>query len=213
MAETRRERGARYQAAGYRGAERGLNAAKYVTEGRKRYTAKGMLTAELLAGIALVAIRAVADYEPQADGTLKGKIGHPKGQYGPLPTLAGLLVVFFLLSFLAARGGTKGKLAVIGGGFIDLVLALKSDSEFQKVAAAFSTFGKAKPPKGTWQTSGPQAGSVLAGGVTIGSGNGSSSGGSSGQIVKPKRGKCPPGHVYDKQLNRCFPDINKHIYT
>lgn len=215
--ETFRERFRRHGDAGERAAGRVLRAGKrgkdtvaWVAAGRGRYNARHVLTAELLAGIGLVAIRAVADYEPQADGTMKGKIGHPKGQYGPLPTLAGLLVVFFLLSFLAARGGTRAKVAVIAGGFIDLVLAMKSDTEFQKVAATFSTFGKAKPPAGNWQTSGTQAGSALSGGITIGSSNGSSN---NGQITKPKNGKCPPGHHYDKQLKRCFPDINKHIYT
>src|SRR5690348_6152618 len=96
--------------------------ARAVTQRSGRYSGKHMLTAELIIGVIIVAVRAVADYEPQADGTVKGKVGHPKGQYGPLPILAGLVVTFFLLSFLAASGGTKAKLAVIAGGIVDLGL-------------------------------------------------------------------------------------------
>ena len=154
---------------------------------RGRYSAGGMLTAELLAGAGIVALRMVADYEPQADGTLKGKIGHPKGQYGPFPILAGLLGTFFLLSFLAARGGTKAKVAVIAGALIDLVLAMKSMDEVNKTAATFSHFGKAKLPKGAWQTSGTAAGEPIAGSLATGptSGGSSSSKGSDPQNAHP----------------------------
>ncbi|MHB1595384.1 MAG: hypothetical protein ACYCO9_16375 [Streptosporangiaceae bacterium] len=193
-----------------RGYQRGTAVPRWVAAGRSSYGAKHLLTAELLAGIGLVAIRAVADYQPNADGTLKGKIGHPQGEYGPLPTLAGLLVTFFLLSFLAAQGGTRAKVAVLFGALVDLVLAMKSASEFDKVANTFSTFGKAKTPPGKWQTKGAQAGSPLHGGVSFKT----SASASNGQITKPgKNHKCPPGHHYDKAVNRCLPDINPHIYT
>jgi len=140
-----------------------------------RYSARGMLTAELLAGAGIVAIRAVADYEPQADGTLKGKIGHPSGQYGPLPILAGLIGTFFLLSFLAARGGTRAKVAVIGGGLIVLVLGMKSVDEMTKVSQTFGSFGKGKVPAGDWQTSGSQSGTPVQGTTSGSSGPGSGS--------------------------------------
>jgi hypothetical protein len=167
-----------------------------------------MLTAELIAGILIVAVRAVADYEPQADGTLQGKIGHPKGQYGPLPVLAGLIISFFLLSFLAAGGGLKAKLAVIFGATIDLALLMKSSAEFEKVTATFGTFGKAKLPPGSWQTSGTAAGAPISGtlpapsggGGGTGSGGGGGKGGShipagfpSGTIPVPAGGQCPSG--------------------
>lgn len=149
------------------GAYRGITApVRLGGRAGRQYSGRGMLTAELLAGVGIVAIRAVEDYEPQADGTLKGTIGHPAGQYGPLPILAGLLTWFFLLSFLAARGGTRAKVAVIFGGLTDLVLAMKSMPHMEKVAATFSGFGTAKLPAGDWQTSGTQAGSPLTGGST-----------------------------------------------
>lgn len=152
------------------------------------YSASKMLTAELAFGFLIVAVRAVADYEPQADGTLQGKIGHPKGQLGPLPILAGLIITFFLLSFLAASGGTKAKLAVIFGGTIDLALLMKSSAEFEKVAKTFGTFGKAKVPPGSWQTSGTATGEPISG-TLGGSGGGAGNGSSGGGLPKG----APPG--------------------
>lgn len=167
-----------------RGAYRGTTApVRYGQLLGGRYSARGMLTAELLAGVGLVAIRAVEDYKPQQDGTLKGTIAHPSGQYGPLPILAGLLVWFFLLSFLAARGGTRAKVAVIAGGVTDLVLAMKSGTEITSVASTFSGFGTAKVPPGDWQTSGSIAGAPLSGGST--SSSASSSGSSSSSASSP----------------------------
>ena len=179
----------------YGGAKKGLD---LVTHRRGDYSARGMLTAELLAGVIIVVIRAVADYQPQADGTMRGKVGHPAGQYGPLPVLAGLIVTFFLLSFLAASGGTKARLSVIFGAVVIITLAMKSADEFTTVSGTFSTFGKARRPPGNWQTSGPQAGTAFTGNTSSGS---SSSGGSGGggqpgpEVVKPKGGSCPPGYT------------------
>jgi hypothetical protein len=144
-------------------------AAAAVTQ-RKSYTGAHMLTAEFMVGVLIVAVRAVADYVPSNDGTSKGKIVPSKtGQYGPLPVLSGLIVSFFLLSFLAASGGTKAKLAVIGGAILDLALLMNSMDQFNTVAAVYSTFGKATPPPGDWQTSGSAAGSPLS--VTAESGD------------------------------------------
>jgi hypothetical protein len=185
-------------------------AAKAVTQREGRYSARGMLTAELVAGVLIVAVRAVADYEPQADGTLKGKVGHPKGQYGPLPVLAGLIVSFFLLSFLAASGGMKAKLAVIAGGILDLGLLLNSSAQFEKVSATFSTFGKAKTPPGAWVTSGTQFGAPIQdtgtnSGLVPGRSGGVAPSNPSGPLPVPASGKCPAG--YTKAQGKCWPNV------
>lgn len=166
----------------------------------RQYSARGMLTAELLTGVAIVAVRAVEDYKPgtdpvtgQPDGSLKGTIAHPAGQYGPLPILAGLLTWFFLLSFLAARGGTRAKVAVVAGGLTDLVLAMKSMPHFEKVAATFGHFGTVQLPPGDWQTSGPIAGQAdTAAGV-------SASGGSSAGQGSAGPGSASPNPVTQDQ--------------
>jgi hypothetical protein len=131
------------------------------------------LMAEFLVFCGLVAMRAIADYVPgnqgQADeGTTKGSItgltlqqqqqteskGKPAGQLGPLPVLAAGFVVFFVLSFLAARGGTAAKIAAGVGLIIDLALLLKSMPELATVSQAYaagtssssSTAAAAVPP-------------------------------------------------------------------
>jgi hypothetical protein len=185
-------------------ARRGKRGAELVTQ-RRGYSGKRMLTAELLVAVLIVAVRAVADYEPQADGTLKGKIGHPKGQYGPLPILAGLIMSFFVLSFLAAAGGTRARLAVIGGGIIDLALLLKSTKEFTTVADTFGKLGHARVPAGSWETSGTAWGEPISGtGGGIFGGLPSLGGpgltpaqqqqANNPEVKMPASGKCPPGY-------------------
>ena len=102
-------------------------------------------------------MRAIADYVPgnqgQPDeGTTKGSIsgltleqqqqteskGKPAGQLGPLPVLAAGFVVFFVLSFVAARGGTAAKIAAGAGLIIDLALLLKSMPELGTVSQAYA---------------------------------------------------------------------------
>ena len=105
------------------------------------YSGEKVLAAELMVGFTLVAIRVVADYESQADGTTTGKVLHPAGQYGPLPILAGLIMSFFALSFVAAGGGTRAKLAVILGGAIVLTLGVHSYKEIQTVGGTIGKIG------------------------------------------------------------------------
>ncbi len=118
---------------------------------RSSYSGKGLLTAELLAGFLLVGIRIVADFEVQGGGGMKGNVGHPQGQYGPLPILAGLIGSFFLLSFLAAAGGTKAKTAVILGGIIITTLGVNTLGEISKIATSLGTIGTVTvpPPSGS----------------------------------------------------------------
>ncbi len=106
---------------------------QWVTAGRGPYNASRMLTAELLVAGVIVGIRVVGNYEVQGDGTVKGKITMPAGEYGPFTVITGLIGVFFLLSFLASAGGVKGKIAVVAGGLIDIVLMIKSLSSIEKV--------------------------------------------------------------------------------
>jgi hypothetical protein len=110
------------------------------------YSGKGMLTTLLIVGFAIIGVRVVADYEVNSGGEAQGKVLHPAGQYGPLPIMAGMIVTYFLLSFLAAAGGTKAKLAVILAGIIDLTLAVNSYSEVKKVSSTIGSIGKITVP-------------------------------------------------------------------
>ncbi len=98
--------------------------------------------AEFLLFCGIVGLRAVADYVPAdqgqpTEGTSKGTITPRNTQLGPLSILAAGLVVFFVLSFLAARGGTWAKIAAAAGLIIDTTLLLKSLPELGTVSKAF----------------------------------------------------------------------------
>lgn len=110
---------------------------------------KSALAAELLLGYGIVLIRVVGDFEIQNDGSVKGKVGHPAGQYGPFPIAIGLTLAFFLLSFLARFGGAKATIANILGGIIVLTLAMKSSTEIMTVGAVFTNIGKITEPAPT----------------------------------------------------------------
>jgi len=115
------------------------------------------LMAEFLVFCGLVAMRAVADYVPSdqgqaTEGTSAGSItgltlaeqqaseqhGKPAGQLGPLPVLAAGFVIFFVLSFIAARGGRAAQFAAAAGAVIDVALLLKSMPELQTVSQAYA---------------------------------------------------------------------------
>jgi len=98
--------------------------------------------AEFLLFCGIVGLRAVADYVPgdqgqPTEGTSKGAITPRGSQLGPLPVLAAGLVVFFVLSFLAARGGAWARIAAVSGLIIDTALLMKSLPELATVSKAF----------------------------------------------------------------------------
>lgn len=95
------------------------------------------LMAEFLLFCGVVGLRAVADYVPEDQGAAKGEITPGAGQLGPLPILAAGFVFFFLMSFMAARGGTWAKVAAAAGLILDVALLLRSAPELEKVSGAF----------------------------------------------------------------------------
>jgi hypothetical protein len=90
-----------------------------------------VLAAELVLFVAIVGMRAVAQYGPGDKSTI------PEGQYGPLFILGNGFAVFFVLSFLAARGGTSAKVAGALGLVLDLALLLKSTGHLDAIATEF----------------------------------------------------------------------------
>lgn len=139
------------------------NTARTVTQRSGSYSGKGMLTAELLVAFIIVLIRVVADFSVTGDGTAKGNVLHPSGQYGPLPIAAGLIGSFFFLSFLAMGGGTRAKVAVIFGGSIVVALGVKSYSEITKIGSVIGNVGSVVvPPASGSEESGATDTSSLA---------------------------------------------------
>lgn len=94
-----------------------------------------LLTAQLLTGAVIVAIRALGDYQLTDSGTARGTLNAPgNGGYGPFTVLGGLIGAFFGLSFLASAGGRKAKAAVAFGFLIIVMLLIKSMNEIEIVA-------------------------------------------------------------------------------
>jgi len=101
------------------------------------------LMAEFLLFAGIVALRAIADYVPAqqgqpSEGAGKGTVTPRTGQLGPLPVLAAGFVTFFILSFLAARGGTWAKVAAAFGLVIDITLLMRSLPELGTVSQSFT---------------------------------------------------------------------------
>ena len=108
------------------------------------------LAAELLLFVGIVALRAVATYGPAP----KGGKDLPADQFGPLFILGNGFAAFFVLAFLAARGGTAAKVAVAGGLLIDVALLMKSVPHIDQIAAVYAEPRKYKPLdlEGTYAT-------------------------------------------------------------
>ena len=107
------------------------------------------LMAEFLLFCGIVALRAAADYVPASqgqpeEGTSKGTITPRSGQLGPLPILAAGFVLFFVLSFLAARGGAWARIAAVSGMIVDTALLLKSLPELNTVSQSFGNLTAAQ---------------------------------------------------------------------
>lgn len=148
-------------------------AATAVTQRSGAYSGKGVLTAELLAGFVIVAIRVVADYEVQEDGTATGKVLHKDGQYGPLPILAGLIATFFALSFVAIGGGTRAKVAVLLGGAVVLTLGVRSLNEIKTAGTTFGNIGTITVPAAAGSEGSGASGTSTSTSTSTGSGSGS----------------------------------------
>jgi hypothetical protein len=116
------------------------------------------LMAEFLVFAGIVALRTIADYVPgdqgqPTEGTTKGTVTPAKGQSGPLTALAAGFVIFFVLSFLAARGGTQARVAALIGLIIDTVLLMRSLPELETMSQGFGnarTQAQQAPYPGTY---------------------------------------------------------------
>lgn len=167
--QQRRQRG---QAAARRAAAVPGRGARTLQQGSRG--GQHALMAEFLVFCGIVAMRAIADYVPsgqgQADeGTAKGSTGgltleqqqaaeqhgKPAGQLGPLPVLAAGFVIFFVLAFIAARGGAAAKFAAAAGLVIDAALLLKSMPQLETVSQAYAAGTGTPPPSGNNADSGP----------------------------------------------------------
>jgi hypothetical protein len=98
------------------------------------------LAAELLLFVGIVGLRAVATYGPAP--VVKGKTepkNLPADQFGPLFILGNGFALFFVLAFMAARGGTWAKVAVAAGLLVDVALLLKSSAHLSVLTQVYAS--------------------------------------------------------------------------
>lgn len=110
-----------------------------------------VLAAELMLFVAIVGMRAVAQYGPG------DKKDIPPDQFGPLFILGNGFAIFFVLSFLAARGGTAAKVAGAAGLVIDIALLMQSLPHLEIIATEYEKPRKYKPLDETGSYAGAEA--------------------------------------------------------
>lgn len=92
--------------------------------------------AEFALALAVIALRAIADYVPNSDVSKPGDESPAKGAH-PLTMLTATLFVYFVLA-LGARSRIMGRACLLFGALMDLTLMLRSRSELQTVAGWFA---------------------------------------------------------------------------
>jgi hypothetical protein len=126
------------------------------------------LMAAFMFAVAIVALRALADYVPKDSGTSAGTEQPPSGQLGPLGILAGLIGTFFILSFLAAGGGARAKAAGVAGLIIDVVLLLNSLPELEVLSGHLASLKPGVPAASASGAGSTGVGATPSGGGILG---------------------------------------------
>lgn len=117
---------------------------------RGRTMGEHALVGLFLVGVAIIAIRAIADYVPEDGGAEPGKEEPATGAH-PLTMLAATLILYFVLSIITRMGRQAARVTIMFAVLIDLVLLMKSESEFQTVAGWFGSMrtGTRGPEEGS----------------------------------------------------------------
>lgn len=103
-----------------------------------------LLLAELLLALAVIGLRAIADYVPQGEGIEPGAEKPPRGA-PPLLMLSATMIVYFLLTFVVIRGGTIAKIGVLAALVMDISLLQNSQDEIGTVARWFENMSPPIP--------------------------------------------------------------------
>jgi hypothetical protein len=104
--------------------------------------------AEMIVALGIIGVRAVSDYVPAGDAHAPGKETPVKGQ-SPVVLITATLAVYFVLSFLATRGGWAAKSAAAFGLLMIVGLMINSEAELADVAHWVENIGtnaKNQPP-------------------------------------------------------------------
>lgn len=94
----------------------------------------------MLAAFVIIGIRALADYAPADDMRSPGTETPAKGA-APIVLIVATLGVFFVLSFLATRGGWAARAAAAFGLLMIVALMINSSAELGQVATWIESIG------------------------------------------------------------------------
>lgn len=126
--------------AGGNPSKRRLNLGKFAFNPKAPSGFQHVLMGEMIAAFAIIGLRAVADYAPAGDLHSPGAETPQKGA-SPISLIASTLAVYFVLAFLATRGGWAARVAAAFGLLMIVALMINSASELSQVAQWFENIG------------------------------------------------------------------------
>jgi hypothetical protein len=109
---------------------------------------QNVLMGEMVVAFVIIGIRAIADYNPSNDFRAPGS-EQPKKGASPISLIASTLAIYFVLAFLATRGGWPARVASAFGLLMIVGLMINSEAELAQVATwveAIGTNGANQPP-------------------------------------------------------------------
>jgi uncharacterized membrane protein YgcG len=95
---------------------------------------------EMLVAFGIIGIRAIADYAPAGDSHSPGSEKPAKGA-SPISLIVATLTVYFVLAFMATRGGWAAKVAAAFGLLMIVALMVNSEGELGDVANWITNIG------------------------------------------------------------------------
>lgn len=112
-----------------------------------------VLMGEMVVAFVIIGIRAVADYVPA--GSAPGTESPKKGA-SPIVLIVSTLAVYFVLSFLATRGGNAARVASAFGLLTIIALMINSAGELSQVAGWIENIGTNNAAQKGSSSSSPQ---------------------------------------------------------
>jgi len=95
---------------------------------------------EMLVAFGIIGVRAIADYTPAGDMHNPGSENPQKGA-SPISLIVATLTVYFVLAFMATRGGWSAKVAAAFGLLMIAALMINSENELADVAQWVQNIG------------------------------------------------------------------------
>jgi hypothetical protein len=99
-----------------------------------------ILMGEMLVAFGIIGVRAIADYTPAGDMHNPGSENPSKGA-SPISLIVATLTVYFVLAFMATRGGWAAKVAAAFGLLMIAALMINSENELSEVAQWVQNIG------------------------------------------------------------------------